>query len=197
MYSMPKNREEKLYTIEGQSVLVRFRKVKKAKGIRIQISSADRVVVTGGMRTSFRSLEQFFVLHKEWAKKKLLHFQEFPNPTLKLSPQAYQQKKEAARVLVQERLAYWNHFYHFSWQRVTIRNQSTRWGSCSSAGTLSFHAAILDLPCLLQDYLIVHELCHIRAMNHSTQFWALVEQTLPTARQLDRRLKKYTQSAVV
>lgn len=194
---MQKNGEEKIYILDGQSVTVRFRKVKKAKGIRIQISSADRVVVTGGLRTSFRSLEQFFALHREWVKKKLLHFQEFPNPTLKLTPEAYKQKKEAARILVQEKLTYWNQYYHFSWKRVTIRNQSTRWGSCSSAGTLSFHAAIVDLPGSLQDYLIVHELCHVRAMNHGVSFWTLVEKILPNARQLDKGLKKYTHGRVV
>lgn len=155
------------------------------------------MIVTGNARVSFQSLERFFHLHKDWAEKKLEHFRQFPNATIKLSEGEYKKKKEAARKLVGEKLAYWNQFYQFSWKRVTIRNQSTRWGSCSSAGTLSFHAGIVDLPETLQDYLIVHELCHIQAMNHSTRFWVLVEKTLPAAQQLDKRLKKYTDTSVV
>lgn len=154
-------------------------------------------MVTGGVRTSTKSLEQFFLLHQPWVEKKLRYFRKFPNKTIKLAPEAYQEKKELTRKVVVAKLTQWNKYYGFSWKRVTVRNQSTRWGSCSSAGTLSFHAALIDLPEALQDYLIVHELCHLKAMNHSRQFWELLQVTLPQAKELDRQLKKYTNGSVL
>lgn len=194
---MSKGTQRMQYQFQGRLVQVRYRKVKRAKGLRIQISSGNLVVVTGNLRTSFRTLEQFFLLHKKWAEQKLEHFHAFPNKTIKLGAADYKKKKEKARELILSRLAYWNQYYQFSWKQVTVRNQSTRWGSCSSAGTLSFHAGIIDLPKDLQDYLIVHELCHIQVMNHRHSFWKLVEKTLPEGKKLDTQLKKYTDTAMV
>ncbi len=194
---MKKTVHQNIFEIAGKPVTVSYRKVKRAKGLRIHISSGEKVTVTGSPHTSFRSLERFFLSQRDWAEKKLVHFRAFPNVTHKLSPEEYQEKKEAARQLVRKKLAEWNGEYGFFWKRLTIRNQSTRWGSCSSAGTLSFHAAIVDLPEELQDYLVVHELCHLRAMNHSTEFWNLVERALPKAQELDQRLKKMKTARVV
>lgn len=185
------------YTYEGKRITVCYRKVRRAKGIRIIISSGTKVVITGSPRVSFLALKAFFTLHKSWAEKKLLHFRKFPNPTIKLSAQEYAERKEKTRKYVLEKLCFWNQQYQFQWKRVTIRNQSTRWGSCSSAGTLSFHAGLIDLPEALQDYLIVHELCHLQAMNHSAHFWSLVEKAIPKAKKLDARLKKYTSASIL
>lgn len=91
----------------------------------------------------------------------------------------YLHYKEQARVLVHTKLAYWNAFYLFSYKRISIKNQKTRWGSCSSKGNLNFHYKIIMLPEHLVDYLIVHELCHLGQMNHSKAFWDLVARTIP------------------
>lgn len=91
----------------------------------------------------------------------------------------YLQYKEQARILVHAKLAYWNTFYHFSYNRISIKNQKSRWGSCSSKGNLNFHYKIVLLPDELVDYLIVHELCHLGQMNHSKHFWDLVAKTIP------------------
>lgn len=72
--------------------------------------------------------------------------------------------------------------------RVQLRLQRTRWGSCSSAGTISLNACLLFLPPRLAEYLFVHELCHLRHMNHSRAYWRLVGSVLPDYRALDRAL---------
>jgi len=91
----------------------------------------------------------------------------------------YKKHKEAARVFVQERLPVLNEQYGFSWGRVAIRKNSTSWGSCSSKQNLNFDYRILFLPPHLQDYILVHEICHLKEMNHGTRFWALVARVLP------------------
>jgi hypothetical protein len=96
----------------------------------------------------------------------------------------------AARVLVHERLAHFNQHYNFRFNRVSIKNQRTRWGSCSKLGNLNFNYKIALLPPQLVDYLIVHELCHLAEFNHSPRFHALVARAVPNHRELRRMLNR-------
>ena len=91
----------------------------------------------------------------------------------------YRLHKQQAVRFVQQRLQHLNQLYGFSYHRVTIRNQATRWGSCSKHGNLNFHYKIVLLPPELADYVLVHELCHLQELNHSKRFWNLVAQTIP------------------
>lgn len=101
----------------------------------------------------------------------------------------YQQHKAAARVVITERLPQLNQVYGFAYHRISIRNQSTRWGSCSKQGNLNFSYKLLFLSQMLQDYVLVHELCHLQELNHSPRFWALVAQTVPNYRVLRKELR--------
>ena len=103
----------------------------------------------------------------------------------------FRANKERARGLVLERLNYFNQFYQFKFNRVFIRNQKSRWGSCSGKGNLSFNYKIVFLPPALADYLIVHELCHLAQMNHRPQFWQLVSQQIPDYKKLRKELKLF------
>ena len=91
----------------------------------------------------------------------------------------YLANKEAARALVHRKLEAWNAHYGFTYRKVFIKNQRSRWGSCSRQGNLNFNYRIVQLPEHLSDYLIVHELCHLKEMNHSKRFWDLVAETIP------------------
>ncbi len=75
-------------------------------------------------------------------------------------------------------------------RRVTVRNQRSRWGSCSAAGTISLNWRLVQVPETVRDYIICHELMHLREMNHSPRFWGLVEAVCPAWRAAERWLKR-------
>ena len=72
--------------------------------------------------------------------------------------------------------------------RISIRGQRSRWGSCSGTGTVSLNWRLMLVPGELADYVVVHELCHLRHMDHSPQFWAMVGDEIPDYRERRRRL---------
>lgn len=104
----------------------------------------------------------------------------------------YQTHKERARELVHARLALWNTESFFTYNRVAIRDQKSRWGSCSQRGNLNFNYRIVFLPEHLIDYVIVHELCHLKEFNHAASFWKLVEEKIPAYKIHRAELKRMT-----
>ncbi len=93
--------------------------------------------------------------------------------------------KEKAREIVMSKLEHFKNIYKtahnvdIKYNRVTIRDQKTRWGSCSSKGNLNFNYRLALIPDHLADYVIVHEMCHILQLNHSQKFWSLVSLAIP------------------
>lgn len=87
--------------------------------------------------------------------------------------------RNAARARFEQRCAYYRTLTGGSYTSVTVRDQKTRWGSCSSRGTLSFNYRLIFAPPEVLDYVVVHELCHLTHMNHSKEFWNKVGSVMP------------------
>lgn len=105
------------------------------------------------------------------------------------SKSEYLKYKNQALELVRNKLEHFNKFYNFKYNRVTVRNQSTRWGSCSKGGNLNFNYKLALLPENLVDYVVVHELCHLGEFNHSKNFWGLVARMVPDFKERRQELR--------
>ena len=94
----------------------------------------------------------------------------------------YTTHRKEAVALITQKVQQWNKVCGFSYNRITIRNTKRNWGSCTSLKNLNFNYKILFLPEHLQDYIVVHELCHLQELNHSQAFWDLVATYIPEYR---------------
>lgn len=168
----------------------------RALSARITVHPDGRVVVTKPKRMSLVLVERFVASRKDWILETVaraykrrggLPLIELPKP--RKGSKAHKGAIESARALVRARLAHFNTFYGFQYGSISIRNQKTRWGSCSAQNNLSFNYQIAFLPSPLADYIIVHELCHTREHNHGERFWAQVARTIPNHKELRKEIR--------
>lgn len=179
--------------LHGNAVQYTIRNHARAKRLRLTVYAGGEIVVTIPKGTKQKTVERFIYQQADW----LLHqLQETIQPQNGLfldctgSTAEYRRVKEDARAEIHSLLEKWNTHYNFQYKKVYIRNQRTRWGSCSSNKNLSFNYRLHFLPEYLRDYVIVHELCHLRQMNHSIAFWTLVSETMPDYKERRADLKQ-------
>jgi predicted metal-dependent hydrolase len=162
--------------------------------MRITIRDGGEVVVTLPQGVQEARASAFVKSKERWitqARSKVLR-QQSSTTIPKRSVSDFKQYKAAAHTFVTARLQECNTHYRYVWNNVSIKNTSSRWGSCSKKKNLSFSYRIIFLPPELQDYLIIHELCHLGEFNHSPQFWKLVEAELPNYKHLRKELRRVT-----
>ncbi len=168
-----------------------LRTSKRARHVRLSIYPGGRVVITAPRLLWPRTIEKFLLSKSAWVIEKINYFKKIsPSLPIKNSRKDFLLYKKQALQLAHERLEYFNKTYGFIYQKISIRNQKTRWGSCSKKGNISFNYKIALLPSPLTDYIIVHELCHLREFNHSKNFWNLVARTIPDYVERRREVKK-------
>lgn len=159
-----------------------LRKRKGQKRMTLSVHENGRVTVTVPRFVSKRVAHQFVEERHAWIEEALAHLGAPKEDDRRAVRADFEAHREDARTFVRARLTALNCAYGFSYKKIRICANTSRWGSASSTGTLSFDYRVLFLPPALQDYLLVHELCHLQEMNHGPRFWALVAQTIPDHR---------------
>ncbi|MCI0499512.1 MAG: M48 family metallopeptidase [Planctomycetales bacterium] len=174
-----------------QQLNVAYRRSRRARNLRITIAPTQAVIVTVPLHVSLERAKEFVRSKQAWLQKHLCRIQERD----KLQPQQPQLSREEL-VKTQDdlfsRLENFSSRYNLPYRRATFRCQKTKWGSCSSHNHISLNINIAFLPEHLQDYILLHELCHIRHKNHSKQFWGLLNQYCGgRAKEFVKELKKH------
>lgn len=159
--------------------------------MRLAVYHDGSVVITTPFGINKAFAERFIREKSQWLFSKIAFFKKFKAMPLPRARRGeYAKRKDQAYQLALARLEYFGAIYQISFEKVTIRNQRTRWGSCSKKGNLNFNYKIALLPPRMADYIIVHELCHIREFNHSKKFWTLVAQAIPEYKAIRRQLRR-------
>jgi len=169
----------------------KLKRSKRAKRVRLAVYCDGSVVITSPFGIHQSLIEKFLADKKQWVLDKILFFKSIDSKAIRnFSHKDYTENKDQALALVLERVEFYNKVYGFSFNKILIKNQKTRWGSCSRKGNLNFNCRIANLPTPLADYIIVHELCHLKEFNHSQKFWNLVAQAVPDYQNLKKELRE-------
>lgn len=157
-------------------------KNKLAKHIRISVQMGYFVRVTRPVYISDKEVQKFVDEKKDWIVDKMNEFNKYgSNENLFVDDKEHFFKyKEEALTFCREKIAYWNREKQFQFNTVKVKQVRSMWGSCSSQKNLNFNYKIIFLPKKTADSIIVHELCHLKELNHSPRFWKLVDEILNT-----------------
>jgi predicted metal-dependent hydrolase len=176
--------------IAGQKITYLLRRRPRMKSVRLSIGVDGSLMVTAPKSYPQFLIKALILKKITWIKSAIL--KRLASPSIFRQQHTsieIKQYKVLTKRLVEERLSYFNQFYHLKYKKVTIRKASSRWGSCSKIGNLNFNYRLCLLDSKLLDYIVVHELCHLQEFNHSKAFWRLVAQNFPDYKSLRQQLK--------
>ena len=153
----------------------------------------EGVIVRAPLRTTKQVIDSFLQENLEWIekhKKKMDALKQKTDAIPKLTMEELRVLAERAATLIPERVRHYASLLGVTYGRITIRNQRSKWGSCTAKGNLNFNCLLLLAPSEVLDGVVVHELCHRKHMNHSKEFYAEIERVYPEYKRWDRWLKE-------
>lgn len=158
--------------------------------MRLTVYCTGDFVVTAPNLLQEQKIDQYIVQKSRWVLEKV----DFYSDLIKNQPKIYSDMDNStlqakALELVQKKVKRYNRKLGFKFHEINIKDQKTCWGSCSKKKNLNFNWRIVLLPDHLADYIVVHELCHLKEFNHSRQYWNLVASILPNFEELAKDLK--------
>ncbi|HET7044519.1 MAG TPA: SprT family zinc-dependent metalloprotease [Gaiellaceae bacterium] len=159
----------------------------RARRLRIEVPFGGPPLLVVPRGVSRARAERFLAERRPWVERQLAR----QVPRLALPPVSERDGRRRARALATELCEREAPLLGVAYARIRIADQRSRWGSCSSRGTLSFNWRLALAPAAVLDYVVVHELCHLREPNHSARFWALVEAARPGYREPRRWLREH------
>lgn len=163
------------------------------KTMVIEVTRDAKVIVRAPARMPESEIQRFVSEKTGWIEKslnKVRKKQAEAKTREKLSADDIEKLAQQALLVIPPKVKYYAQRLGVTYGAITIRNQKTRWGSCSGKGNLNFNCLLMLTPEEIQDYVVVHELCHRKEMNHSERFWKEVERILPDYRERRKWLKE-------
>ena len=163
------------------------------KTMVLEIIKDGTILVRVPYRMPESEIRRFIQEKSDWIEKhvqRIVERQRTLPPVEGLTMKDIRKLADQASVVIPKRVEYFAEKIPVTYGRITIRNQKTRWGSCSSKGNLNFNCLLMLAPPEVLDYVVVHELCHRKEMNHSERFWREVENILPDYRERKKWLKE-------
>lgn len=178
-------------SLPGKEILIPCEVVRSSrKTMAMQMTEEGTLLFRLPYRMPEKEAFRFAARHEAWIGRHYRDAMEKKAAKPVCSEEEIRAYTEKLRPVLLHRVAYYAERMGVDYHRITIRNQKTRWGSCSTAGNLNFNWRLILLPGELLDYVVVHELAHRRQMNHSVRFWSEVEKILPDYRERRKRLKE-------
>ena len=165
----------------------------RRKTLSLEIRPDGGVLVRAPMYVPQYEIRKFVQQHENWIEKHrdtMLRRQQEEAPKEILTQEEIQSLADKALQVIPDRVAYWAPKVGVSYGRITIRNQKTKWGSCSAKGNLNFNCLLMLTPPEVIDSVVVHELCHRKYMNHSAAFYEEVRRVYPEYDRWNLWLKK-------
>ena len=159
------------------------------KTVSLEIRRDGSILVRAPRRMTDRAIREFVASKESWLREKLRKYENHPLlPTL--TEPELENLKTLAKADLAARVRHFAPLAGVSFGRITIRAQKSRWGSCSAQGNLNFNCLLMLSPPEIRDYVVIHELCHRKEMNHSPRFWAEVARICPDYRRHREWLKQ-------
>lgn len=177
-------------TINNKEIDYSIRKSKRARRLRVAVHCDASVVVTLPYLSREKIVEKFLQEKADWVLEKINYFNKYKSTKPLLSENDYFEKRATALEIVNETIIKYNFRDRFKFNKITIKRQKTRWGSCSRKGNININYRIVYLSREAAEYIVVHELCHLQEFNHSRNFWNLVGQFMPKYIDVKKELKK-------
>jgi len=185
-------RQANLY---NKKITYELKKSKRAKRLRIAVFNNSQIVVTSPYNLTEIKIKQYVLNKSKWIGSKIKFFNNLRKKgKIDFKKNSFNQCKEKALELIGKKVNYFSHKHKFKYKSIVIKNQKTIWGSCSKKGNLNFNYKVALLPGVIRDYIIVHELCHLKIKNHSRKFWTLVESIMPSSQKIKERMIEYNLS---
>lgn len=151
----------------------------KRKTLCLSVNGEGMITVRAPYRTPLKRVDSFVDSHRDWILEKVKLAGKLRAARPSYTEEERAEGKKQAAVVLKEKCRLFAEKMGVTYGRISIREQKTRWGSCSSTGNLNFNWKLVLMPEEISDYLVVHELAHRLEMNHSPAFWAVVESVLP------------------
>jgi predicted metal-dependent hydrolase len=176
--------------------LVSYHHSTRARRVTIVLRPFRGVRVSVPRSVPFERAAAFVASKRPWIRENLLRLRQLEEELTARKPLVPEITPEMARVRLVGRLAELAARHGYRYNRVTIRCQKTRWGSCSGQNNISLNLKLLGLPAELMDFVLLHELIHTRIRNHGPEFWAELERVTGQAREKAKRLRHYCLAAL-